>query len=104
MGYKSREQQQEYQRIWRSRRRAEYFKDKSCVQCGSTEKLELDHIDPKTKKYSPAALWSMSDSNPNKIAELKKNARFCVTIVMVKRHDVTCLKCILKTIVRMVMI
>ena len=80
MGYKSREQQQEYQRIWRSRRRAEYYKDKSCVQCGSTEKLELDHIDPKTKKYSPAALWSMSDSNPNKIAELKKMPGFVLRL------------------------
>jgi hypothetical protein len=29
--------------------RAAYFTGKVCVDCGSTERLELDHIDPRTK-------------------------------------------------------
>lgn len=30
----------------------------SCVQCGTTEKLEFDHIDPTTKEYSVARILS----------------------------------------------
>ena len=45
-----------YQRQWMARRRAEFFAGKSCVRCGSCERLELDHIDPKTK--TTHAIWS----------------------------------------------
>ncbi len=38
-----------YKREWIAARRAEFFKDKSCAVCGSTDDLELDHIDPTTK-------------------------------------------------------
>jgi 5-methylcytosine-specific restriction endonuclease McrA len=54
-----------YQREWRAARRAAFFADKSCVRCGSTEQLELDHIDPSTKDATlkalhTAAFWSWS--------------------------------------------
>ena len=77
MPYKDRRVMREFQREWRAKRRADYFEDRSCVKCGSTEKLELDHIDPSTKKYNPNRLWSMSDSNPDKMAELSKCQVLC---------------------------
>lgn len=71
------DKKREYQRQWIAKRRAKYFENKCCVICGSTEDLELDHIDPDKKKYMPAALWGMSDKNPNKIAELAKCQVLC---------------------------
>lgn len=76
MGYTG-EQKREYQRKWVATRRAEYLADKRCVVCGSINELEIDHIDRTTKKYNPAALWGMSNTNPNKIAELKKCQVLC---------------------------
>lgn len=67
----------EYQKEWMRKRRNEFFSDKQCNVCGSKEKLELDHIDPGSKKYNPGSLWSMSDTNPNKITELAKCQVLC---------------------------
>lgn len=58
MTYKNKEQQRQYQRQWIANRRIEYFKDKYCVQCGSTEQLELDHINRKTKVDHRIWSWS----------------------------------------------
>lgn len=73
------EQKREYQRKWLLARRADFFADKVCVVCGSDESLELDHIDPSQKKYNPVALWGMSKTNPNRIAELEKCQVLCET-------------------------
>lgn len=45
-----------YQREWIARRRAEWFKGKCCTDCGSTDRLELDHRDPSTKVTN--SIWS----------------------------------------------
>lgn len=76
MGYTG-EQKREYQRKWIARRRAEYLSDKSCVVCGSTDALEVDHINPDEKKYHVAALWGMSENNPNRVTELAKCQILC---------------------------
>jgi len=52
------EAQREYQRQWVARRRAEFFADKECVKCGSTDRLELDHIDPEAKVSHRIWSWS----------------------------------------------
>lgn len=52
------EAQREYQRKWKARRRADFFADKCCVRCGSTERLELDHKDPKLKISHNIWSWS----------------------------------------------
>ncbi|MGW5635712.1 HNH endonuclease [Streptomyces sp. NPDC003832] len=39
-------------------RRAEFFAGKSCVRCGSTERLELDHIEPGAKVTHRIWSWS----------------------------------------------
>lgn len=49
MPYKDMQTQREYQRLWMKKRREDFFNGKCCVQCGSIESLELDHIDPKLK-------------------------------------------------------
>lgn len=47
-----------YQREWIAERRAEFFSNKTCIDCGATENLELDHQDP-TKKITHR-IWSWS--------------------------------------------
>ena len=58
MPYKDPERQREYMRQWVANRRAEWFKDKSCVECGNTKDLELDHLDPKIKVTHRIWSWS----------------------------------------------
>ena len=73
MPYKDKAKQLEYQRKWMAARRAEYFDGKSCVTCGSTESLELDHIDPATKVSH--RIWSWSTERRE--AELAKCQPLC---------------------------
>lgn len=58
MPYKDKEKQREYQRNWMRKRRDDFFKDKSCVKCGSVSDLEIDHINPEEKVRH--AIWSYS--------------------------------------------
>lgn len=46
-----------------------------CVQCGSVDDLEFDHIDPMTKVKSFAHIWSYS--NDKREAELVKMQLLC---------------------------
>ena len=62
-----------YQREWVAKRRADFFKDKKCVQCGSTERLELDHIDRETKESH--SIWSWSEVR--RLAEIAKCQVLC---------------------------
>lgn len=57
MPYKSREKQREFNRKWVAKRRAEFFKDKVCIKCGSSENLELDHVDRSTKVTNHIWSW-----------------------------------------------
>lgn len=67
------EAQREYMRNWRARRRAEWFTDKKCAICGSTEKLELDHVDPTNKVHHQIWTWSKERRD----AELAKCQVLC---------------------------
>jgi 5-methylcytosine-specific restriction endonuclease McrA len=52
-----------YSRLYVAKNRAAYFAGKQCVKCGSTENLQLDHVDPKTKDLrlkKGTNLWSWS--------------------------------------------
>jgi len=75
VGYKDKPKQREYQRKWLAERRKfaiAVFGDK-CTKCGSTTKLEFDHIDPKTKIHH--SIWSWA---PIRIkAELEKCQLLC---------------------------
>ncbi len=50
------DKKRKYDREWVAKRRAKFFDDKKCKHCGSTENLELDHINPKTKISH--SIWS----------------------------------------------
>lgn len=58
MSYKDPVKQREYQRLWVKDRRAAFFAGKTCAHCGSTDRLELDHIDPAEK--TSHRIWSWS--------------------------------------------
>ena len=73
MPYKDPEKQREYQRQWMADRRAEWFSGKSCVDCGSTEALELDHVDPSIKIDHKVWSWSLE----RREAELAKCEARC---------------------------
>lgn len=53
-------------------------------KCGSTHKLELDHIDPTTKSFAVAKRWSVS----KEIfwAEVKKCQLLCIPCHITKHH------------------
>lgn len=50
----------EYQRKRSAAKRAAWFKGKTCANCGSSENLELDHINPELKVSH--RIWSWSDA------------------------------------------
>ncbi len=56
-----------------SSRRAEWFRGKSCAFCGSTENLELDHIDKATK--IDHKVWGWREDR--RLAELAKCRALC---------------------------
>ncbi len=72
MPYKDIEKQRAYQREWVAKRRQAWFQDKKCP-CGSTERLELDHINPRDKEDHK--IWSWSAERRN--AELAKCQALC---------------------------
>ena len=73
MAFKDRETRNEWSRKWFAKRRAKFFKSKLCAWCGSNEKLELHHLDPKTKVTS--VIWSWSTRHREE--ELKKCIIIC---------------------------
>lgn len=50
------DKKREYSREWVARRRREYFKDKTCLLCGSIDDLEIHHRDPSNKVSN--SIWS----------------------------------------------
>lgn len=70
----TREAQNEYNRRWVAERRRKWFAENGpCVECGSWENLELDHINPLVKwKHS---IWSLSEENRQR--ELDKCQVMC---------------------------
>ena len=59
MAYKYIEQKRELQRLKKAKRRSEWFEGKRCFKCGSSDNLELDHIDPVIKVSH--RIWSWSE-------------------------------------------
>jgi len=60
MPYKNIEEQREYDKRWRAERRTQWINEQGgkCVDCDSTEQLEIDHVDYKLKACNVATLWS----------------------------------------------
>lgn len=65
-----------YQNEWIQRRRSEWIEANGpCAQCGSSDRLEVDHVDPSTKVANPAAVWGWSAARRS--AELAKCQVLC---------------------------
>jgi len=76
MPYKDKDQQREYQNAWLQKRRQNWIDANGpCVDCGSTEDLEVDHVNTSTKVDHK--VWSWREDR--RLAELAK----CV----VRCHD-----------------
>lgn len=74
MPYADPARQREYRRQWIADRRAAWFAENGpCVQCGSAEQLELDHVDPGVKVTH--LIWSWSKAR--RLAELAKCQVLC---------------------------
>lgn len=73
MPYKDRAKQREYRRAWIASRRAKFFADKQCAACGSTDQLELDHVEPERKVSHRIWSWSVE----RREEELKKCQVLC---------------------------
>lgn len=74
MPYADIAKQREYQRLWMAKRRRDYLDDHpNCVKCGSTEGLEVDHIDRSTKVDHK--VWSWAEKKREE--ELKKCQVLC---------------------------
>ncbi len=70
------ERKREYQKEWINERRNSYILENGpCINCGSLDKLEIDHIDPKQKKYKISNIWSRNLKLIKK--ELKKCQILC---------------------------
>lgn len=70
---RSRSRLRDYQRRWIADRRAAFLAGKSCVECGSVDALELDHVDKASKVDH--RIWSWSDDRRS--AELAKCRVVC---------------------------
>jgi hypothetical protein len=63
-------------------RRGEFFNGKRCIDCGATENLELDHVDPATKISNSVWEWRKE----RREAELAKCVARC-KVCHKKRSD-----------------
>lgn len=74
MGYADPDRQRDYQRAWCRSRRQAFLEGKACIDCGSSDCLEIHHVDP-AKKVSHA-IWSWGERR--RVAELVKCVVLCV--------------------------
>jgi hypothetical protein len=59
MSYTNRQKQRDYQNTWLKNRRLKWLQENGpCAECGSWEKLEVDHINPETKIDHKVWSWS----------------------------------------------
>jgi 5-methylcytosine-specific restriction endonuclease McrA len=68
MPFKDPQALRDYQRAYVARRRSDFLAGKVCVDCGSTDQLEIDHVDPAEK--IDHRLWSWAEGR--RLAELAK--------------------------------
>lgn len=76
MPYKDRQRHNEYTRKISAQRRADWFAGKACEECNSTEDLQLDHRDPKTKVDHRVWSWS-KERRDSELAKCRPLCRPC---------------------------
>ena len=83
----SKEYMRNYINKWRKKRR-EYAFNKlggKCRECGSTDKLEFDHIDHNSKILNIARMWTASKIKFD--AELAKCQLLCMDCHLIKKYN-----------------
>ena len=76
MPYSDKQDLRDYQRQWIAKRRAAFFNGKHCGKCKSDDRLELDHIDSRSKaRISDHSIWSWSEARRE--AEISKCQILC---------------------------
>lgn len=84
MGYKDRAKKQKYQREWVRRNRQEWIAANGpCIDCGTWNNLEVDHVDA-TSKVSHR-IWSWS--KPRREIELNKCVLRCTSCHQTKTRN-----------------
>lgn len=73
MSYSDPKQNRAYQREWVAARRESYMHDKSCLNCGSKDHLEIHHKDPSKKIGHRIWGWKAE----RRLAELEKCIVLC---------------------------
>lgn len=58
MGYTG-QKKRDYQRKWIAARRATWLEGKVCKECGRSDSLNVDHVDPTTKVDHRVWSWSL---------------------------------------------
>lgn len=82
--YADKETQRAYQNAWMQQRRQDWLNERGpCVDCGSLNNLEVDHVDP-TKKVTHR-VWSWSEER--RLAELEKCVPRCQSCHKSKTAD-----------------
>jgi 5-methylcytosine-specific restriction endonuclease McrA len=67
MGYVKKDKQRSYQLVWIKTRRLDWIASNGpCVSCGSSDNLEVDHIDPALKTMNPRNIWSRTQEARDK--------------------------------------
>ena len=79
MSYSDKAVQLAYQTQWMATRRQAWIQSQGgcCAVCGSRDSLEVDHVDRTSKSMNPSRLWSLSEENPLRVAELAKCQVLC---------------------------
>ncbi len=81
----------EWQRKTILKRRTAYFAGKKCAHCGSTERLELDHIDPRSKvnKNDHGKVWKLCEEKRSlELAKCQPLCRLCHIKKSAHEHSV----------------
>lgn len=78
VGYVDPERKRKYQLSWLQARRDKWIAENGpCAQCGSSEQLEVDHVEPRVKSGAPPtrSIWGMAE--PQRSRELSKCQVLC---------------------------
>lgn len=82
-----REYHRNYSRNYYHQKRAEYktLLGGKCIKCGATEKLQFDHIDPRSRSFRIGRLLNYSKAKATE--ELKKCQLLCEPCHKDKTHE-----------------
>jgi 5-methylcytosine-specific restriction endonuclease McrA len=83
-----------YQLRWIKLRRQEWIDQNGpCKNCGSNEKLTVDHIDRRSKVLSVSSVWSLARDNPKRLEELRKCQVLCEPCHLQKNFEENSVSC-----------